>query len=124
MSDLRIDKFLWAVRIFKTRSIATDACKKGRVLLNNEKIKPSKIVNINDEISIFRPPIHNSYRIEALLKNRVGAKLVENYIKDITPQSELDKVEEIKMSKVDYYRPKGTGRPTKRDRRLLDEIWE
>ncbi len=124
MNDLRIDKFLWAVRIFKTRSIAADACKKGRVLLNNEKIKPSKVVNIDDEINIFKPPIHNIYKIKSLLKNRVGAKLVETYIKDITPQSELDKLEEIRMSKVDYNRPKGTGRPTKRDRRLLNEIWE
>ncbi len=124
MNDLRIDKFLWAVRLYKTRSIATEAVKKGKVLLNNEKTKASKIIAIDDEIKISRPPIQNTYQVKAFLKNRVGAKLVSDYIKDITPQSELDKLEEIKMSKVEYFRPKGTGRPTKRDRRLLDEIWE
>lgn len=124
MNDLRIDKYLWAVRLYKTRSIATDAVKKGKVLLNDEKIKASKIIEIDDEISVSRPPIQNRYKVIALIKNRVGAKLVTDYLKDITPQSELDKLEEIKMSKVEYYRPKGTGRPTKRDRRLLDEIWE
>jgi len=124
MNDLRIDKFLWAVRLYKTRSIASDACKKGKVLLNGEKTKASKVVNINDTLIVSRPPIQHTYKIKALLKNRVGAKLVSNYISDITAQSELDKLEEIKMSKVEYYRPKGTGRPTKKDRRLLDDMWE
>jgi len=124
MADLRIDKYLWAVRLFKTRSLAAEACKKGKVSLNGEKVKASKTVLTNDEISIFFAPIHRKYKVEALLKNRVGAKLVENYLTEITPQTELDKLEEIKMSKVDYYRPKGTGRPTKRDRRLLDEMWD
>lgn len=124
MNDLRIDKFLWAVRLFKTRSIATDACKKGKVLLNGDKTKPSKVIEIDDTISISRPPIDYIYKVKALLKNRVGAKLVQDYLLDITPKESLEKLEEIKMSKVDYYRPKGTGRPTKRDRRLLDGIWE
>ncbi len=124
MIDLRIDKYLWSVRLFKTRSIATEACKKGRVLLNGEKIKASKMISVNDEIVIFNPPIRNTYKVKTLLKNRVGAKLVADYLIDITSKSELDKLEEIRMSKVDYYRPKGTGRPTKRDRRLLDEVWK
>jgi len=124
MSDLRIDKYLWAVRLFKTRSIATDACKRGKVLLNGEKVKPSKVIAVDDTINISRPPIEYIYKVKAILKNRVGAKLVVDYLTDITPQENLDKLEEIKMSKVDYYHPKGTGRPTKRDRRLLDEIWE
>jgi len=124
MDDIRIDKFLWAVRLFKTRSIATEACKKGKVLLNGEKVKASRSIMLNDVITINRAPVDYTYKVVGMLKNRVGAKLVAEYISDITPQSELDKLEEIKMSKVDYYRPKGTGRPTKRDRRLLDEIWE
>jgi ribosome-associated heat shock protein Hsp15 len=124
MDDIRIDKFLWAVRLFKTRSIATEACKKGKVLLNGEKVKASRSIMLNDVITINRAPVDYTYKVVGMLKNRVGAKLVAEYITDITPQSELDKLEEIKMSKVDYYRPKGTGRPTKRDRRLLDEIWE
>ena len=124
MADLRVDKYLWAVRLFKTRSLAADACKKGRVTLNNEKVKPSKTVLIDDEITIFRPPIYRKYKVKALVKNRLGAKLVVDYLTEITAQSELDKLEEIKMSKVEYYRPKGSGRPTKRDRRLLDEVWE
>lgn len=124
MNDLRIDKFLWAVRLYKTRSIAADAVKKGKVLLNGEKTKASKAIAIDDELTISRPPIQNIYKVKAFLKNRVGAKLVADYLTDITPQSELDKLEEIKMSKVEYFRPKGTGRPTKKDRRLLDDIWE
>ncbi len=124
MDNIRIDKFLWAVRLFKTRTIATEACKKGKVLINGEKVKASRAIMLNDVITINRAPIDYTYKVIAMLKNRVGAKLVADYITDITPQSELDKLEEIKMSKVEYYRPKGTGRPTKRDRRLLDEIWE
>jgi ribosome-associated heat shock protein Hsp15 len=124
MDDIRIDKFLWAVRLFKTRSIATEACKKGKVLLNGEKVKASRSVLLNDIITVNRAPIDYTYKVIALLKNRVGAKLVNDYITDTTPQAELDKLEEINLSKVEYYRPKGTGRPTKRDRRLLDEVWE
>ncbi|MBN2668250.1 MAG: RNA-binding S4 domain-containing protein [Bacteroidales bacterium] len=124
MEPQRIDKFLWAVRLFKTRSMATDACKKGRVSLNGEKAKPSRLVNVNDTIAIYRPPIEHTFKVKELIKNRVGAKLVPDYLTDLTPQSEYDKLEEIQMSKVDYYRPQGTGRPTKRDRRLLDQIWD
>jgi len=124
MSDLRIDKFLWAVRLFKTRSIASDACKKGKVTLNGEKTKASKGISIDDIITIQKSPIEYTYRVKELLKNRVKASLVNLYLNDITPQSELDKLEEIKMSKIEYYRPKGTGRPTKKDRRLLNDLWE
>ena len=124
MADLRIDKYLWAVRLYKTRSIATEACKKGKVLLNNEKAKASKEIKINDEISIFRAPITYTYRVKNLLKNRVGAKLVPEYLTSTTEQSELDKIEQIKMSTVQFYAPKGQGRPTKKDRRLLDELNE
>ncbi len=124
MEAQRIDKYLWAVRLFKTRSMATDACKKGRVSINGEKVKASRTINIGDVFSVNKPPIEYTYKVKEMLKNRVGAKLVNDYIEDITPQEELDKLEEIKMSKVQYYRPKGTGRPTKRDRRLLDEIWD
>lgn len=122
MEDIRVDKYLWAVRLYKTRSIATDACKNGRVLLNSDKAKASKSIVVGDTLTIFLPPIHRTFKVIALLKNRVGAQLVADYITDITPQSELDKLEDIKNSEVEYFRPKGTGRPTKRDRRLLDNI--
>ena len=124
MNDVRIDKFLWAVRLFKTRSIATEACKKGKVILNGEKTKASKTISIDDIIAIQKSPIEYTYQIKELLRNRVKASLVNLYLNDITPKSELDKLEEIKMSKVEYYRPKGTGRPTKKDRRLLNDLWK
>lgn len=124
MIEIRIDKFLWAVRLYKTRSLATEACKKGKVQLNDANVKSSKIISINDIISVSRPPIVRQYEVISLLKNRIGAKLVGDYIKDITPEAELEKLEQIKMSSVDYYRPKGTGRATKKDRRLLGEMWD
>ncbi len=124
MEAQRIDKFLWAVRLFKTRSMASDACKKGRIKINGERVKASRTVNIGDVFTVNSAPIEYTYKVKEMLKNRVGAKLVADYIENLTPQEELDKLEEIKMSRVEYYRPKGTGRPTKRDRRLLDEIWD
>ena len=124
MSALRIDKYLWAVRLFKTRSIATDACKRGKVTLNGEKVKASKEVKLGDKIEIYKAPILYSYEVKALLKNRVGAKLVADYLIDTTTSEELNKLEEIKMSTVHFYRPNGKGRPTKKDRRTLDDFNE
>jgi len=124
MANLRIDKYLWAVRLYKTRSIATEACKKAKVLLNDAKVKASKEISIGDKISISKPPIIYTYEVKALLKNRVGAKMVSEYLTNTTPEAELNKLEEIKMSTVHFYQPKGKGRPTKKDRRLLDNLNE
>ena len=96
MANLRIDKYLWAVRLYKTRSIATEACKKAKVLLNDVKVKASKEISIGDKISISKPPIIYTYEVKALLKNRVGAKMVSEYLTNTTPEAELNKLEEIK----------------------------
>ena len=117
---MRIDKYLWCVRYYKTRNIATEACKKGHVKINGENIKPSKSVFNNDKITVRKNQINYELEILVIPKNRVGAKLVDLYRKDITPAEEFEKFELLKYSK-DYYRKKGEGRPTKKDRRDLDE---
>ncbi len=117
---LRIDKFLWSVRIFKTRSLATDACKKGRVLIDGQPVKASRLVKANEEIEIKKPPVVYTYKVIAFPKSRVGAKLVPEYITDLTSEEEL-----LKLQKTDSFfikRDKGTGRPTKKERRLLDKM--
>ncbi|SDW93820.1 heat shock protein Hsp15 [Lutibacter oricola] len=120
---MRIDKFLWCVRYYKTRSIATEACKKGHVKINADNIKPSKLVFSGEKIQVRRNQINYEFLIIDIPKNRVGAKLVDLYIKDITDKSQFEKLDLLKYSK-DYYRKKGTGRPTKKDRRDIDEYYE
>lgn len=120
MDKVRIDKFLWAVRIFKTRSIASDACNKGRILIDGAQTKPSKEVKGGETITVRKPPVIYSYKIINTLKSRVSAKLVEQYIEDITSVEELDK---LKVNETVYFkRDRGTGRPTKRDRRVIDKL--
>ncbi len=91
-SEVRIDKWLWAVRIFKTRTIATEACKKGRVTLGDAGViaKPSRMIKVGDEINVRKPPVTYTFRVLALTENRLGAKLVPEYMENITPQSQLD----------------------------------
>ena len=121
-SDIRIDKWLWAVRVFKTRSLAADACKKGRVFINGEIAKPARIIKIDDIIEVKKTPVLYRYKVKEVLKNRVGAKLVENYLEDLTPEQEVIKLDMIRMN-LGGYRQKGAGRPTKKERRLLDD-WQ
>mgnify|MGYP001579621040 CR=1 FL=1 len=116
---MRIDKFLWCVRYFKTRNIATEACKKGYVKINSDNIKPSKIIFNGEKITIRKNQINYDFIILDIPKSRIGAKLVDLYIKDITDKKQFEKLEVLKYSK-DYYRKQGTGRPTKKDRRELD----
>jgi ribosome-associated heat shock protein Hsp15 len=116
---MRIDKYLWCVRYYKTRNIATEACKKGQIKINNATAKPSKLVFNGDKLSIRKNQINYQLEILKIPTNRVGAKLVDMYRKDITPIEELEKNELLKYSK-DYYRKKGVGRPTKKDRRDLE----
>ncbi len=116
---MRIDKFLWCVRYFKTRNIATEACKKGHVKINSDNIKPSKIIFNGEKITIRKNQINYDFIILDIPKSRIGAKLVDLYIKDITDKKQFEKLEVLKYSK-DYYRKQGTGRPTKKDRRELD----
>ena len=116
---MRIDKFLWCTRYFKTRSIATEACKKGHIKINGSSIKPSKDVFMSEKIMIRKDQINYEIEILDIPPSRVGAKLVDLYRKDITPKEAFENQELLKYSK-DYYRKKGAGRPTKKDRRDID----
>ncbi|AOW19869.1 RNA-binding S4 domain-containing protein [Urechidicola croceus] len=120
---MRIDKYLWCIRYFKTRSIATEACKKGHVKINGTNIKPSKDVFTGEQLTVRKNQINYQFIVLDLPPNRVGAKLVDLYRKDITPKEEFERQDLLKYSK-DYYRKKGTGRPTKKDRRDIDEYTE
>jgi len=120
---MRIDKYLWCIRFYKTRSIATEACKKGHVRINTGSVKPSKLVYNKDKIIVRKDQINYEIEVLDIPNNRVGAKLVDLYRKDITPKEAFEKLELLKYSK-DYYRKKGTGRPTKKDRRELDGYYD
>jgi ribosome-associated heat shock protein Hsp15 len=115
---IRIDKFLWSVRIYKTRSIASDECRKGRIIINNVQVKPSRIVLSNEIIIIKKPPVVYSYRVIGPIENRVSAKLVDKYIEDLTTDEEKAKLD-IRQSVGIVFREKGSGRPTKKERRLI-----
>ncbi|MCU0409549.1 MAG: S4 domain-containing protein [Bacteroidales bacterium] len=120
---IRIDKFLWCVRLFKTRSSASDACRKGRVLVEGIAVKPSRAVSAGEIIVIKKAPVTFKYRIIELLGNRVAAKAVAAFIEDLTPETEKMKLL-IKPGEINAYREKGSGRPTKKERRLIDRIRE
>ncbi|MGY0407941.1 MAG: RNA-binding S4 domain-containing protein [Polaribacter sp.] len=117
---MRIDKYLWCIRVFKTRTVATNACKKGQVKIETTNVKPSKEVFGNELILVRKNQINYQIKVLDLPSSRVGAKLVDMYRKDITPKEEFEKTALLKYSK-DYYRKKGTGRPTKKDRRDIDD---
>ena len=119
---MRVDKYLWCVRYFKTRSIATTACKKGQVKINNISVKPSRDIYPTDTISVRKNQVTYVLEVLDLPESRLGAKLVGMYVQDKTPKENLEKLELLKYSK-DYYRKKGAGRPTKKDRRSIDEIY-
>ena len=120
--SVRIDKYLWAVRLYKTRTLATEACKKGRVSMDDMPAKPSRTVTAGDVIQVRKMPVVYSYRVKDPIEKRVGAKIVDQYVEDITPQEELQKLE----MQDDFFvkRDRGAGRPTKKERRLLDDISE
>ncbi|MBQ3673208.1 MAG: RNA-binding S4 domain-containing protein [Paludibacteraceae bacterium] len=131
--EVRIDKYLWAMRIYKTRSIAADACKNGRITMNGVQLKPSRTFHIGDTFNVRKGPITYTYRVLQLTENRLGAKLVPEYIQDITAPEQLELLELARIAGQSG-RDKGTGRPTKKDRReimtfmsdnYLDEIdWD
>lgn len=123
LTEVRIDKWLWAVRIFKTRTIATDSCKKGRVMVNGTNVKPSRTIKVGDVVAVRKPPVTYSFRVLNLAENRMGAKLVPGYLENITPPDQYELLDMIRISGfVD--RQKGLGRPTKRDGRALREFTE
>lgn len=119
----RVDKWLWAMRVFKTRTIATEACKKGRVDVGGVTVKPSRGIKPGDTIDVRKPPVTYSFRVVKLSENRLGAKLVPEYLENITPKEQYDILE---MSKISGFvdRRKGLGRPTKRDSRELSKFKE
>ncbi|MEK6452331.1 MULTISPECIES: RNA-binding S4 domain-containing protein [unclassified Myroides] len=117
---MRIDKYLWCIRYYKTRSIATEACKKGHITVNGQSAKASREVFPTDKISLRKDQILYQLTVLDLPPNRVGAKLVDIYRKDTTPAESFEHLELLKLSK-DYYRSKGMGRPTKKDRRDIDD---
>ncbi len=119
--EARLDKFLWAARIFKTRTIAADACKNGRVMIDGVKQKPSRMVKEGDVIQVRKPPITYSFKILQAIQNRVGAKLVPEIMENVTPP---DQYELLEMNRISGFvnRARGTGRPTKKERRELDDF--
>jgi ribosome-associated heat shock protein Hsp15 len=121
MEGLRIDKWLWSVRIFKTRSMATDACRKGKVKIGDLTVKPSHEVKVDEIITINQHSITKTVKVVGLLKNRVSASLVMNFMEDHTPQEEYDKLK-MKHKVNQEFRPRGIGRPTKKERRLIEKL--
>jgi ribosome-associated heat shock protein Hsp15 len=121
--SVRIDKFLWAVRIFKTRNLAAEACKKGKVIIGNIHLKPSRLVTAGEIITVIKPPVSYSYRITDPIENRISAKLVPMHIEDLTPAGEKEKLH-VKTITIFGYREKGLGRPTKKERRSLQKLRE
>jgi ribosome-associated heat shock protein Hsp15 len=122
---IRIDKFLWAVRIYKTRTIAAEECQKGRVVINGTEVKPSHVVKEGEVIIVRKPPVVHTYRVIEVIKSRVSAPKVKEALEDLTPEDELAKRELARMA-INFQRDRGTGRPTKKDRREIDRIrdWE
>lgn len=120
-SKIRIDKWLWAVRIFKTRSQAAEACKKGRIFINRSIAKASREVQIGDVIGVKRPPITYEYKVLNISGKRMGAKLTVDFVKDITPKEQLDLLEATKTRGFEY-RDKGIRRPTKLQRRMIEKL--
>lgn len=119
MSLARLDKWLWAARIFKTRTIAADACKNGRVTVNGVNVKPSRMVKVGETVSVRKSPVTYSFKILKTIEQRVGAKLLPEIYENVTP---ADQYELLEMTRISGFvdRARGTGRPTKKDRRAMD----
>ncbi len=120
-AEVRIDKWIWAMRLFKTRTIASEACKKGRIMIGNNPVKPSHCIKVGDVVQVRKPPVTYSFKVLQLTENRLGAKLVPLYMENVTPD---DQYEILEMSRISSFanREKGTGRPTKKERRDLDNF--
>ena len=119
LEEARIDKWLWSARIFKTRTIAADACKNGRVAVNDVNVKPSRMVKVGDKVSVRKSPVTYSFKILKTIEQRVGAKLLPEIYENVTPP---DQYELLEMTRISGFvdRQRGTGRPTKKDRRQMD----
>lgn len=122
-NEARLDKWLWAARIYKTRTLAADACKNGRVTINGAQAKPSRVVKVGDEVGVKKSPITYMFRVKQAIEKRVGAKLLPDVLENITSAQQYELLE---MSRISGFvgRARGTGRPTKKERRALDEFAE
>jgi len=120
---IRIDKYLFAVRLYKTRSQASEECRKGKVTIGGMNVKPSRELKVGETIQLRRPPITRSYKVLALTESRMAAKLVPEFLLETTPASELEILEVQKNMSI-YNRERGTGRPTKKERRDLDDFFD
>lgn len=123
MADVRIDKYLWAIRAFKTRTDAADACKGGKVKIGQVNAKPSKLVQPGDVLQVRKGAVTYVYKVVQPTEHRVGAKLVPNFAENLTPQAELDKLR-APVESFFLSRDRGAGRPTKKDRREIEQIWD
>lgn len=121
LESIRIDKWLWAVRLFKTRTQASDACRGGKVKIDGQNVKPSREIRVGEEIEVQLGPIKKEVGVIEILKNRVGAKLVENYMDDLTPVEEYEKLDMLKQLNYEK-RDRGVGRPTKKNRREIIKL--
>ena len=121
LDEIRIDKWLFAVRLFKTRGLATEACKRGKIKLNESQAKAAKSIKLGDIINIRQSPMIRSLEVIGLTERRIGAKLVENFAKDITPKEEWDKFYKSKSNRTENQN-KSQGRPSKKERRLIDQF--
>ena len=123
MAEVRIDKYLWSIRVFKTRSEATDACKGGKIRVNGADTKPSKMVKVGDTIVARKGAVTYTYKVLELIDKRQGAKLVPNYAENLTPPEELSKLR-APIETFFLKRDRGAGRPTKKDRRQMEALWD
>lgn len=123
MDSVRIDKYLWAIRVYKTRSEAADACNGNKVRINGATAKASKAVKAGDTIEVHKGPVTLTYKVAQVTENRMGAALVEGFAANLTPESEMQKSHAPRET-IFLQRDKGTGRPTKKDRRILDELMD
>jgi ribosome-associated heat shock protein Hsp15 len=121
MDEVRIDKWMWATRIFKTRTIAADACRKNRVSAGGVSVKPSRMIKVGEILQVRKPPVTFSFKVLALAENRVGTKLVSQYVENVTPPEQY---ELLQLNKISGFvdRARGLGRPTKKDRRELEQF--
>ena len=123
MTEVRIDKYLWSIRVYKTRSEATTACNGGKVRLNGADVKPSKAVKVGDQIVVRKGPVTYTFNVLQLIDKRQGAKLVPQYAENLTPEEEMAKLH-APVETFFLKRDRGAGRPTKKDRRQMDDLWE
>ena len=123
MEGIRIDKYLWAIRVFKTRTDATDACKGGKVKIGTVNTKPSREVQVGEVISVRKGAVTFTYKVLQLVDHRLGAKLVPDFAENLTPESEIEKLR-APVESFFLTRDRGAGRPTKKDRREIEQIWD